>query len=73
MSIEYVDKFDKHRHIVFDAAAPYNALPPLPPKAALETRRVLKACIDARAALAQLKAIGAPIPDQAILINSIGA
>jgi len=34
---------------------PYNNLPPLPPAAELETRTVLKACITARAALAELK------------------
>ncbi|MBA3896244.1 MAG: Fic family protein [Sphingomonadaceae bacterium] len=55
----------------FDAARPYNDLPTLPPAPALESRAVLKACIGARAALAELKALGDLIPDQAILINSI--
>lgn len=50
---------------------PYNALPALPPTAVLETTAVLKACITARAALAELKAVGGLIPDQAVLINSI--
>jgi hypothetical protein len=39
----------------FDAARPYNALPPLPPKAKLETTPALKACIVARAAPALLR------------------
>ena len=50
---------------------PHNALPQLPPTTVLETTAVLKACIEARAALAELKAVGALIPDQAVLINSI--
>jgi hypothetical protein len=55
----------------FDAHRPFNDLPPLPPARSLETIPVLKACIGARAALAELKAVGALIPDQAVLINSI--
>lgn len=71
ISIEYVDFFDKHRHMNFDPATPHNQLPLLPPKDALETAAVLKACIGARATLADLKAIGHIIPNQSILINSI--
>jgi Fic family protein len=37
----------------------------------LETRPVLKACITARAALAELKSAANLIPNQAILINSL--
>ncbi|MGK2894548.1 protein adenylyltransferase Fic [Klebsiella michiganensis] len=49
---------------------PYNALPLLPPDLAqTETRRVLKACIRARAALAELKTAGELIPDQGLLVN----
>lgn len=55
----------------FDARRPFNDLPLLPPARSLETIPVLKACIGARAALAELKAVGALIPDQAVLINSI--
>lgn len=50
---------------------PHNALPPLPPSAELETRTVLKACIEARAALAELKQAAELIPNQAMLINTI--
>jgi Fic family protein len=56
---------------MFDAARPFNDLPSLPPASALESSTVLKACIAALAALAELKALGDLIPDQAILINSI--
>lgn len=55
----------------FDPAQPYNDLPTLPPAVELETRTVLKACVEARAALAELKAAGALIPNQAVLINTI--
>jgi len=49
---------------------PYNALPALPPTIErIESRRVLKACIEARAALAELKSSGELLPDQGLLIN----
>jgi len=37
----------------FNPTKPYNALPLVPPRADVETRPVLKACIAARAALAE--------------------
>ena len=50
--------------------APYNDLPKLPPDLQqIETRNVLKACINARAAIAELKTAGELIPDQGLLIN----
>jgi Fic family protein len=55
----------------FDAVRPFNELPQLPPSAVLETTLTLKACIAARAALAELKALGGLIPNPSILINSI--
>ncbi len=57
--------------MVFDPSRPYNDLPPLPPRADIETRAVLKACIEARVALAELKQAGELIPNQTVLINSI--
>src|SRR6056297_1149327 len=49
---------------------PYKALPTLPhPVEAIETRTILKACIPARAALAELKQAGKLLPDQGLLIN----
>ena len=50
---------------------PYNQLPPLPPAAELETRAVLKRCIEARTALAELKQAAELIPNQRVLINTI--
>jgi Fic family protein len=55
----------------FSPDRPYSGLPPLPPAQNIETRRVLKACIEARAALAELKVAGDLIPNQTVLINSI--
>ncbi len=57
--------------MIFDPLTPYNALPTLPPRAEIESKTILKACITARATLAQLKQAGELIPNQAVLINSI--
>ena len=57
--------------MAFNPTSPYNDLPPLPPTVEIETRVVLKACIEARAAIAELKQAGGLIPNQAVLINSI--
>jgi Fic family protein len=50
---------------------PFNALPLLPPAADLETKAILKQCIRARAALAELKQAGELIPNQAVLIKTL--
>jgi Fic family protein len=55
----------------FDPNQPYNDLPLLPPPGDLETRQVLKKCVAANKALAELKGAGDLIPNQAILINAI--
>ena len=55
----------------WQATEPYNDLPPLPPEQDVETKTVLKLCIEARAALAELKQAGELIPNQTILINII--
>src|SRR3954471_4671213 len=51
--------------------APYNAMPALPPGAEVESKRFLKQCIPARAALAELKQAGELIPNQGVLINTL--
>ncbi len=48
---------------------PWNGLPPLPPSQELETRAVLKRCITARAALAELNQAARLIPNQGMLLN----
>ncbi|MDO5624963.1 MAG: Fic family protein [Pseudomonadota bacterium] len=55
----------------WDRRRPYNTLPPLPPRADLESRAILKQCILARAALAELKQATALIPNPTVLINTI--
>lgn len=57
--------------MTFDAARPWNDLPDLPPAADIESRPLLKACIEARSALAELKTVSAAIPKQSVLINTI--
>jgi len=56
---------------MYDPQLPYNDLPPLPPKAEVETRGVLKQAIAAARALAELKGHGRVIPNQAMLVNSL--
>jgi Fic family protein len=50
---------------------PYAELPRLPPSCDLETKAVLKQCITARAALAELKQATDLIPNPTVLINTI--
>ena len=50
---------------------PYDGLPLLPPPPELETVAVLKRCIEARTALAELKRSAALIPNPAMLINTL--
>ncbi|CAE6694031.1 putative protein [Xanthomonas arboricola] len=57
--------------LVFNPEQPYNALPPLPPAGDIETRALLKACIVARTALAELKQATTLLPNPAVLINTI--
>jgi Fic family protein len=56
----------------FDRKQPFNDLPDLPPSIELETNAVLKRCVAARSALAELKGVGEAIPNQSLLIRSIG-
>ena len=48
---------------------PYDTLPRLPPAVDLESTAILKACIPARTALAELKQAGELLPNQGLLIN----
>lgn len=51
---------------------PFNALPPLPPESIdLEPKAVLKATVEARAALATLAQAGRLLPNPAILIHTV--
>lgn len=55
----------------FDPRIPFDDLPPLPPAADVETKAILRRCLTATRAVAELKGAGGLIPDQAILINAI--
>ena len=50
---------------------PYNELPGLPPRVPIETTRVMRRCVTASRALAELKGAGNLLPNQSILINAI--
>jgi Fic family protein len=56
---------------MLDPARPYNELPLLPPGAEIESRAVLKKCVTARTALAELRLAGHLIPDQSLLVHAI--
>lgn len=53
------------------ASIAYNNIPLLPPAIELETKAILKACIRARAVLAELKQAAELIPNQTMLINTL--
>ena len=56
----------------FDPTVPYNDLPALPPPAEqVETPAILKKCISARVALAELKQAGELIPNASVLVNAL--
>ena len=56
----------------FDPGLPYNDLPELPPPLeAIETTELLKRCINARVALAELKQAAELIPNSAVLVNAL--
>ena len=61
----------QHTRTSPDPGTPYNDLPELPPSIEIETKSVLKACVGARAAIAELCAAGQLLPDQSVLINTI--
>ena len=57
--------------MTFNPQRPYNDLPPLPPKAEIETKSVLKKAISAGRVLAELKGLGGSIPNQSMLVNTV--
>ena len=50
---------------------PFDAIPLLPPEVDLESKAILKQCIEARAAVAELKQAAELIPNQGVLINTL--
>ncbi len=68
---EHVSTGARYTDMAFDPNHPFNDLPDLPPSSEIETKAILRSCIAARAALAELRVSGNLIPNQAMLINSI--
>lgn len=64
-------KLSTGKEVTWNNDLPFNALPPLPPPCDLETKAILKQCIPARAALAELKQAAERIPNQGMLINTV--
>ena len=58
--------------MTFDPMVPFNDLPPLPPPLdSIETAAILKKCISARVALAELKQAAELIPNATVLVNAL--
>jgi Fic family protein len=58
--------------MTFDPSKPYNDLPLLPPPLEnIETAAILKKCINARVALAELRQAAELIPNAAVLVNAL--
>lgn len=57
---------------MMDPLIPYNNLPLIPPEKLLETPKVLKKAISANRELAELKGAGPLIPNQSVLIQTLG-
>ena len=56
----------------FNPEVPYNDLPELPPPLeVIETTEILKRCINARVALAELKQAAELIPNSEVLVNAL--
>jgi len=56
----------------FDPKSPYNDLPDLPPpRELIESTEILKRCISARVAVAELKQAAELIPNSTVLVNAI--
>lgn len=55
----------------WNPSQPFNALPPLPPQSDIETRAVLKRCVSARTALAQLNESSDHLPNPSLLTQII--
>lgn len=58
-------------HTPWNPEQPYDDLPPLPPTVDLESKAILKQCIAARTALAELKGAAELLPNQGMLINTL--
>jgi Fic family protein len=56
---------------VWNPEQPFDDLPQIPPSGEIESIAVLRRCVGARAALAELKQAAVLIPNQSMLINTL--
>ncbi len=66
-----MSKKEKSLDISWEPTLPFNTLPLLPPTTELETKAILKQCIESRSALAELKQAAENLPNQTLLINVV--
>lgn len=68
-----MSKFQKNMNMTgrWRPDQPFDSLPLLPPRGEMETKLILKQCIEARAAVAELKQAAQLIPNQGVLINTL--
>lgn len=57
--------------MTFDPKHPFNKLPPLPPRADIETKPIMRKVASCARAVAELKGLGLTIPNQAMLVDSL--
>ena len=60
--VDYMSEKKNFINMLWNPGKPYNDIPLLPPQVEIETKLVLKHCIEARAALAELKQAAVVIP-----------
>ena len=66
-----MSKKEKSLDISWEPTLPFNTLPLLPPTTELETKAILKQCIESRSALAELKQAAENLPNQTLLIKVV--
>lgn len=69
--VDYMYTKNYFINMFWNPEKPYNDIPLLPPQGEIETKLVLKHCIEARAALAELKQAAELIPNQSMLVNTL--
>lgn len=69
--VDYMSEKKNFINMLWNPGKPYNDIPLLPPQVEIETKLVLKHCIEARAALAELKQAAELIPNQSMLVNTL--
>ena len=66
-----MSKKENNLDISWEPTLPFNNLPLLPPDVELETKAILKQCIESRSALAELQQASRFLPNESLLINIV--